>query len=818
MSNVFSRFQPSSSARNAEAPQEYPHLVRILNKVIDACLYAAVFLIPLFFSSITLDLLELNKQTIFIVLAIVAFVAWLGKGVAEKSFTLMRSWLHLAVLLFGAGYLVVTLFSLDRYVSLAGALSQMPLSLSTVIAGVLFYFAGVHRIRSTEQVYNLLFTFLLSSFLVAVYGILQMLGIYIVPVDASHVKTFTSVGSIFSMSVFLTVPLIIASSLAYHGCRNNVCLLGSKGSLGLAARALVWGTIAASTIALLMVDYWVAWAALLFGTILTVVIGLLRTREISAKTKLILPAVLAVLSIALIIYRTPLTLDLPNEVSPSWSASADIAKSTLRDMPLFGSGPGTYIYDYAKYRVQGVNLSPFWNIRFDRSFSFFLTLAASAGIVGVSLWLLLVISAMVKSAGHLLSEKNEDVWFAYLTVFSGWATLVFASFFYNLGMTHVFSLWFLLMLLASLIEKNSITWNAKKSTTAFGILSAVFAVTVIAGVSSLWLTGQRFVADAYFSKAVADFRANKPAEEVIASIQKAHALNPMLDIYARNLSQAHLIKAANLIQANPNDQTAATQAQNEIKTAVDLALEASRISPSNVDNWANLGMIYESVASFTRGADEYAIANYKEASSREPLNPVFLNEIGKLYLLRADAYRTLINDADQAKRADAQKNISENLGLAEQSLKQSATAKPDYLPARYFLGVVYERQGRLKDSITELENALRINNKDLGIAFELSILYYRNNQKNEALDLMRQVVQADSSNVNARWYLSAMFEERGLIDDALQTLEPLAQQYKDNASVQQRYNALKARKTTKTLPEPIPEQVKSPEVNNPVSR
>jgi len=619
----------------------------------------------------------------------------------------------------------------------------------------------------------------------------------------------------------MTAPLIIAASLAFHGCRNNVCLLGSSKPSGKAARVMVWAVIVVSLIALILVDYWVAWATLLFGTLVTVLIGYLRTRSIGSPVKLAIPGALLAISVLLLFFSTPINLNLPSEVAPSAMASFNIAKDALRESPIFGSGPGTWIYDYAKYRVQLVNLSPFWNVRFDRGFSFFLTLLATTGIVGTALWLILIISAIVKSAGHLMSERNDDVWYAYLTVFSGWITLVFASFFYNYNMAHLFALWLLFALLGSLVSRNTLTWDAKKSTYTYGILSVVFVVVLIGGVSVTWLAGQRYVADAKFSAAVADFRAGKSVDDVIAKIQKASALNPMLDMYARNLSQAHLIKAANMIQARPtNDQV--PMIQNEIRLAVDQAMAATRLAPANVDNWSNLGLIYQSVASFTRGADEFAIKNFDEASMREPQNPVFLNEVGKLYLLRSDAYRTQLNTGDVAARAESQKNVNDNLAMAEQKLKGAIAAKPDYLPARYHLGIVYERQGRVKDAITELENVLRINNKDLGVAFELSILYYRNNQKDEALNLMQQVATIESTNVNARWYLSAMLEERGQYQEALDQVKPLVEQYPDNAAIQQRVNALTAavnaqlKPETKPLPEPIKEEIQNSTNNNPV--
>lgn len=821
MSTIFSRFEASPSLSTPEPVKAMPGVSRFLNKIINFCLHAAVFLLPLFFTSISVDVLELNKQTVLVVLSAVAGVAWLGKALADKQFTIVRNWFHLVVVLFGLGYLLVSFLSVDRYLSFVGSLGQMPWAFSTVAALVVYYIVAIHHVRQTSQVYDFVFSFLLSSLIAGVYGLLQMFGIYLVPVAASQAKTFTSVGSLFSFVVYMTVPLIVASSLAFHGCRNNVCLLGSNKLSGQVARGIVWATIIVSLLSLIVIDYWVSWIALLFGTLTTVIIGYLRTRKIGQPAKLVIPGILVALSVLLLFFRTPINLNLPSEVSPSALATFGIAKETLREMPLFGSGPGTWIYDYAKHRVQLVNLSPFWNVRFDRGFSFFLTMLATTGIVGVSLWLLLIVSGVVKSAGHLVRERNDDIWYAYLIVFSGWLTLVFTSFFYNFNMAHLFALWLLMSLLGSLISKNSITWDARKSAYAYGVLSVLFIVVFIGGVSVTWLAGQRFVAEAIFTKSVNDFRAGVSTDTVITSIQRAGSLNPLHDMYARNLSQAHLIKAANLIQSGVNEEKAAL-IQNEIKVAVDAAMLATKIAPANVDNWSNLALIYQSVASFTRGADEFAVKNYQEATLREPQNPVFLNEIGKLYLLRSDAYRTQLNTGDASLRVQAQKNVDENLALGEKSLKAAIAAKPDYLPARYHLGIVYERQGRVRDAITELENVLKANNKDLGVAFELSILYYRNNQKNEALEVMKQVSSIEPTNANARWYLSAMLEERGQYDEALAQLKPLVEQYPDNATVQQRLNALTAaisarlRPETRPLPEPIREEITNSADNNPV--
>lgn len=820
MSIVSSRLEPSPHVTTPEPLETHTHVVALLKRIIDICLHGLVFLIPLFFSTITLDSIELNKQTVLVVIASIAGIAWVGQALAEKRFTIVRSWLHLVTILFALGYLIVSLFSQDRYQSFVGSLGQMPWAFSTVAALVVVYIVVVHHVRSVSQVYDLILSFLASSLLVAVYGLLQMSGIYLFGSADTHAKSFTTVGGVFSLSVFMTVPIMISASLLFHGCRNKVCVLGSEKALGIAARVLVWALLVAGLLVLLVVDFWVAWAGLLFGSVLTVLIGWFRNRGARHPFRFVVPGVLIAVSVLLLFIKTPIHLDIPAEVAPSFQASWSIARKSLEQMPIVGSGPGTWIYDYASYREQLVNQSPFWNVRFDRAFSFFLTLIATTGIVGVVLWLMLIISGIVKSARHLLKEKDDDVWYAYLIVFSGWSTLVFLTFFYNLNMAHMFSLWFLFALLGSLVGKNTITWNAQKSAYTYGVLSIVFVLLVVKGASISWLAGQRYVADVYFTKAVRDFRAGENIDKILPSVERARSLNPFNDIYSRNLSQAYLVKAATLLQG---EQPIQQDVNAAIGSSVEEALAATEKAPANVDNWSNLGVVYESITSRVAGADEAAIKAFTEAVKREPFNPVLASEIGKIHLLAADSYAKSAEKADESTVAEAVQNKNTNLDQAEESLKRAIELKADYLPARYYLGIVYERKQNVPSAIAELENVLRINNKDVGVAFELAILYYRNDQKDQSLSLLEQIVNKfEPNNANAKWYLSAMYEERGRYDDAIKQLEDLAALYPDNGAVQQRLTILRDARDSAlppgapSLPPPIEQPVASPQEENPL--
>lgn len=802
---------PSSQpVRPSVASSSAPVIAKILGRVVDGCLWLAVFLAPLIFSSATVDILELNKQTLLVVLTSIAAVAWLGKAFLDKKLSLMQSWLHLVVVLFGFAYLIISLFSQDRYLSLVGSSGQMPWSFATILCLVLFYLIIVNHLKTIRELYDFVFVFLASSLVAGLIALFQMMGWYLFAPSVTHVQTFTTVGTLFSLSTYLATSLVVASALTFHGCRDRACLLGTPTLSGVFARIVVWLSMIVSLIVLVAVDFWAAWVQVMIGTLLIVGLGYWREKKVRRDERLLIPAILFVVSLGLLLFQTPLHFaNMPAEVAPNMRASWEVARNALQASPLFGSGPGTWAYDYAKYRPQVVNLSPFWNLRFDRGFSSFMTLLATTGLIGIVLWLILLASAVVKSVTHLIRERNDDVWFVYVTIFAGWVALALSSFFYNFNMTQQILFWSLLALLGNLVTRQVMVWDTRRNAQTYFILSCTLLFFFIAGVCVVWLVGQRWVADRTFAQATQLFKSNKPIAEVTKRMEQAHRLNPWSDLYVRNEAQARMVSVNTIVQNKPTAEQFRAVG-DEVKASIDLALQAKEMVPANVENWSNLALMYQSVASFTAKADEHAIDSYLEAHKLEPQNPVFLDEIGKLYLLRADAFRTVAGGKDQ-KAQDAAKLMAENLALATTYLREALQAKSDYFPAHYHMGIVFERQGRLPEAIAELEQYLKNNKQDAGVAFELAILYYRHQERDRALNLLEQVVSAQPNQVNARWYLAALYEERGMVDQAILQMERLLMIVGSNPAVQQRLDTLKRERTLKrkpsvrVLPDPLSE-------------
>ncbi len=808
-----------TSSRGAE---KLPKISKVLDWIIEICLKAIVFLTPIFFLPFTLDVLELNKQTLFIILVLIASTAWFGKALADRKIVMARSWFNIVMILFGIGWLITSLFSKDLYLSMVGNFGQMQMSFATMGAIVIFYFLIINRISTFKKLYCYLIAFLLSSFLAGLFGIMQLFGVFSLGWLADFTKTisFNTIGTINAMGVYMALPLVLSASLTVFGCKDGECKLGESKKRGIIMNIIVWASLLISLFVLIIIDFWVAWASALFGLVLLIILPIIRKSKVSHPIRIAVPIVLACISILLLIFKTPINLNLPAEVSPSATASWNIAKASLQQNPLFGTGPGTWIYDYAMYRSPAVNLSQFWSIRFERGLSTFLTLLPTIGVVGMILFLILIISGIAKSVKHLVSEKNDENWQAFLSVFVSWITVVFIAVFYNYNFAHVFAFGFFLSLLVALIVKKAYIWESDKNSIGSIVISSLFAILCVVSLSVTWLAGQRLVADAVYSKAVFSYRNGESIDKVITSLNSAVAMNRLNDIYFRNLSQAYLIKAGEIFSKVQEDPETATKFNQIIAASIDTAKIATNMNPMSVDNWENLSVIYLSIAGFTQGADEFAIANFEEALNREPNNPAYSNEIGKLHILRADSYQTVLQSEDEQAKLEAEKNIKNELDKASEWFNRSIQAKSDFAPAHYFLGLVYERQGRIQDAIAKLEQVLSINNQDVGVAFQLAILYYRNDEKNKSQDLFERIVAFAPEYANARWYLSAIYEEIGEYNKALEQVKKVAETNKEVQIVNDRITYLEGliSKTNTppaqpTLPEPVQEQiVTNPEV------
>lgn len=94
------------------------------------------------------------------------------------------------------------------------------------------------------------------------------------------------------------------------------------------------------------------------------------------------------------------------------------------------------------------------------------------------------------------------------------------------------------------------------------------------------------------------------------------------------------------------------------------------------------------------------------------------------------------------------------LNKAIDAYKNAIELDPDYLSARYFLGVAYTNAGNYDEAITEYEKALKLSPDDPAIFTELGVTYRRKGLTEEAVKYIKKALVLDPYEINARLNLA----------------------------------------------------------------
>ncbi|MFA5128976.1 MAG: tetratricopeptide repeat protein [Patescibacteria group bacterium] len=777
-------------------------IANICDKLVKICLSLLVFVLPVFFLPWTFEALDFNKQNLLVIVTLLAGLAWLGKMVASRQVILRRSFLNVLVLLYVAIYTLATIFSLDKIRSFVGASGLEKEGLVTVLCFVILYFVIINNFRDMKAVKNLLYSYLLGAGVVTVWTAFVFLGV--LPATLVPSQALNSVGTLNGLGIFLGAAFVLLCPL----------FLGDGAEKGKASKKNLVMRIVMAVVAALMlfllatIDNWIVWAIFVPAIAFVLAFAIIRAHEIKNLGWLALPMAAFVVAVLLFFINTPIVSRLPAEIMPSFSASSGIARQSLQEAPLLGSGPSTFVFDYAKYKPAGVNETQLWDVKFDRSASRVLTMLTTTGLFGIISWLFVAVFLAVLLVSNLIKEKSGALWLNQLAVGAAWLALLLGKFLYSSNLTLEFSFWILTAILVVITSHKFWEISLGSAPRVSLILSFLLAIGLILTVSSFYLVGERYAADAKFMQALDSFNKGEDLSKATGLLDQAVSLNQRNDIYLRNLAQSLQAQINQELAATPTEE-GAKKIQELIAADINVAKRATEISPKNSTNWATLASIYQTIMSIIPGADEWAVSSWQKAIEFEPANPYLYTELGKTYAAMADLLAPNLQSKDDKVKAEAETKVKENLDKAEEQLNKAITTKADYAPAHFELALVYSRQGKVNEAISKLEEIKADLPNDIGVAFQLGLLYAQNKELDKAVAELERVVGLAPSFANARWYLAAIYEEQGKKDLALGELEEILKTNPDNEIVKQKIDSLKNPSTGEpaVLPTPIPETV-----------
>ncbi|OGL99445.1 hypothetical protein A2304_02385 [Candidatus Uhrbacteria bacterium RIFOXYB2_FULL_57_15] len=762
--------------------------------------YALVFLMPLFLLPAALDPLELNKQTLLVALTLCAFLSFTVSMVARRRFELRHGWLNVVPVIVLGATVASAFGSSSPYLSWIGGSSQEYVSVLTVFALALLFYVIVNRV-SEEREHRAVHGLSLVS-----AGIVGMIG----TVSALRGDTFNTVGTMNALAVYLSAMTVFGCGLWVASRPDHALLHG--GWLGRIEKLLVLLVSAETLVVMLAINYVVLWTILLTGLAILFGFFFLRANDIHDARRFLLPlTLLSVCVLYLFRLPSPIHTNIPLEVTPSFSASTDIARQVLDGSSgLFGSGPGTFQFDYALLHASDVNQTQLWAQRFDRGASFFHTLAPGVGIVGLFAWGAFLLSVFGRGAARVLVAKEYREWAIVLVGLAGWCVFAVAAFLYPGNMTSVFFLFVFSALIASRTSRQG-TERFFVQSSKIGYVFTASVILVSVGILTVMFVGaQRYRSEVAFARAARLSEQGADTKDIADELDRAATYNRFNDAAYRQLSQSLLRRVDEEIAMLADDSAVTPEAREYVRAltaaAVNASVRATDLSPRNALNWLSRGSVYRALIQLVGNAGDFSVFAFEHAAELEPLNPANRVELGKTYLALAESVRDLTGSDDAAVAAEAQAKLDAYLASAEIAFNKAVELKADYAPAHYQLAVTYDRQGRLDDAVGKMESVMRYNQYDVGVAFQLGLLYLRRGEDGDlerAQVELERAVELAPAYANARWFLATIYEQQGNLALSIAQIEKVLEYNPGNQIVTERLNRLRSGVAATTIPDAI---------------
>lgn len=724
------------------------------DKVFKTTIYLLVFLIPLFFMPFTVDVLDFNKQLLFLFLIFLALLFFIFKVFKNNNLKINFNSLNLPVLIFLLAYGLSTIFSVFSYGSFWGWPLDASSGLLSLIILVVLYFLIVNTFNQKKDLFNL-FSFLsLSGFFVSLINIFQLFGKYIFPWDFTRNIAFNTIGTPNSIAIFsaVLIPLLMSMFFVFKKKIKWFLLI----------------TIILMLFNLILINFKTAWIILTVGISLIFILGI----NISSNKNnrfILWPAVILTLSLFFVIAGSliPNFTNLSYEVSLSNSSEISIAKEALLKSPVLGTGPGTFIYNYLMFKPQGINQTDYWNVVFKKNSSEIINKFITLGLLGILTFFFVVGTALLVGFNFLKQvvkkiENNTDL-FLWLGIFSSFIALLLAQFLYHTNFTLSMLFW---ILLAGLISFIQIDKNSEKNIKGSSIISGLILLLILVFILLLSFI-PKYIAETKFLKGIELSNQGK-LEQAAENINEAIRFSPGVDLYYRELSLVYLKDLNNLLYNNElTEEEVELKYQNLVSRINDSTDKAIAINNKSAENWKNKGLIHSELVNLVLGSDELALNAYNKALELDPFNPEIFNRIGNIYIKKADLSQ--------------QENDKEtNLKKAKENLEKSISLKNNYVESYFLLAMVLERQGETEKSAEILESLKKLFPNDLNLLFQLGVIYYSDNQLDQAKTIFEKLTE---SYLDARYYLGLIYEKQGDIEKAIAEFEKINELMPENETI-----------------------------------
>jgi tetratricopeptide (TPR) repeat protein len=754
--------------------------------------YIIVFLLPIFTLPFITAPLALSKSLLFYFGISLALFFWFLARLQKGEVKIPKSILLLATGIIAIVWFASSLFSSNPTLSLLGAGYEID-----TLLFFLFMFFGLFLISIFFQSEKRVLIFYIVIFLAALVAFLfqffhTIFRLDIIPLKIFPLVTSNLIGGWNDFAIFFgfvaLVSLVLLEMFRFKKFMKVILL----------------ASVLLSLLAMMAVNFFIGWIIFGFFVLILFVYTFYKAFFISSATPSILRLSFFIfLAILFFILARGILGDFTTflntntfDVRPSWSATADIIKQSIKQNPVLGSGPNTFLYDWLKFKPSSINMTLFWNTRFTSGIGHFPSMVATAGILG-GLSLLAFLAAFLFYGLKVLSCEGNDLLRALL-ITSLLSSLYLWTFvvFYSPGFTIValafLSTGLLVAMLVRLEKIKVIELSFFKNPKA-GFISVLAIVLLIFGsVSSLYFFAQKGRAAYFYDRAIKIFNTEGNLDKAENNLIKAVNLDSQ-DEYFRTLSELDLLKIQQLLsRTDLSTDELRMQFQNTLAAAIQNAQQSTKANPHDPLNWMQLGRVYESVVPLKiAGADAMAISSYEEALKYSPFDPTPFLASARVEI--------------QAQKIKEARNY----------IQSALNLKGDFAAALLLLAQIEAQEGNLKEAIAQTEQTALLVPNDIGVLFQLGLLYYQDNNLEKSRFALERAVSLDENYANARYFLGLVYDTQGMKSKAIEQFENIVRTNPENQEVQKILSNLRAgRKALEEISPPakLPEERETPPI------
>ncbi|MFA6077443.1 MAG: tetratricopeptide repeat protein [Candidatus Paceibacterota bacterium] len=766
-------------------------------------LVGLVFLLPVFFLSVSGISLDVSKSVLAVILIVAATALWLVGRMVDGKIVVPKTLLVLFAALLPLEYLVSAVASKVPAMSLFGQGFEVGTFAFTFVMFLLLFLASI-LVNSRDKVFTVYVSAMASFLVVAIYqGIRLFAGADVLTlggnfsgVIANTVGKWNDLGAFFGMIAILS--MITLETLPLKGF----------------VKYLTYLSLAVSVFFLAVVNFSFAWIALAVISLMIFVFAIYLNKSenptndqeapsLIPKTKVpVIALVVLLISLFYVFSGDKIGGFLPTqfnasqvEVRPSWSATYDIVKGSLSQNLLLGSGPNRFSSEWALHRPAVLNETIFWATDFNAGIGLIPSFAVTTGLFGVLAWVLFLGYFLFRGVKSILMfDMGRMAQYSILSSFLLSVYLWLFAMFYVPNVV-IYALAFLMtgVFIATLINEGIVkTYQISLlGSPKIGFVSVLALISLtIASAALGYVFVEKAISSINFQKTIQALNTDGDFDKAEVGLLKAVQFSEN-DLYYRSLSQVYLVKLNNLFQQqNLTEAEAKSQFQAILGNAIENARKARDYDATNYTNWMNLASVYESVVQLgVTGAYDEAKKAYEQASVLNPQSPLVYLTLARLEVANKD------NKA-------ARENLNKALAL-----------KSNYTDALFFLSQLEAGEGNIAEAISRADQASLLSPNDVGLFFQLGLLKYTNKDYNGAILSLERAVQLNGNYSNAMYFLGLSYDKVGRKADALAQFEKVEALNPDNQEVKNILVNLRDGKSALTdVPPPSPEKKSNPPV------